>query len=142
MGLASPVVLGPAVCGPRGGTLAQEPTGSGHSEQWPSYPRVLRPRIGPPVSRASSPCTCLSPTALPSAGTGRALGTHSSAQEGKPQLPPPPCRDEPTDMAISPRGPRALLKPWVPCPVLGLWLPAYGSVLMSTRDCTPAFSSF
>lgn len=54
MGLASPVVLGPAVCGqvppclePGDGALAQEPSGFGHSEQRPSYAGVLCLTQGP-----------------------------------------------------------------------------------------------
>lgn len=47
----------------------------------------------PQLGLHTHPCPCLSPTTLPSAGTGRALGTHISSQEEKPQLPPPPPCD-------------------------------------------------
>lgn len=95
---------GPSLPAAWGAMLPQGPrtaSSFGHFKQWPSCPGpsaspqgIVGSGFGPQISRASPHCPCLGPTAaLPSAGTGRALATHISSQEEKPQPPPPPFHD-------------------------------------------------
>lgn len=103
MGLASSVASRSAVLCLGTGYLPKSlgpPVGFGHCEKWPSAQGALRHHrvrqtqglalelVGPAATHPS-----LSPTTLPSAGTGRALGTHISSQEEKPQPSPPPSCD-------------------------------------------------
>ena len=93
--------------------------------------------VGPPPAPPS-----VNPNPLPSAGTGRALGTHISPQEEKPQPPPPLSHDLPGDMAIFPRGPLLPLKHWVLCPILGALTPRLSDPFSQILGIDPAFSSF
>ena len=93
--------------------------------------------VGPPPAPPS-----LNPNPLPSAGTGRALGTHISPQEEKPQPPPPLSHDLPSDMAVFPRGPLLPLKHWVLHPILGALTPRLSGLSSRILGIDPAFSSF
>lgn len=101
-----------------------------------------RPRVLP-LNRSGLPhCPCLSPIALPSAGTGRALWTHIAHRKRNRShhllLPVTSSVTRPS----SPGGPQAAAQAESPRPHPGVSdSQAHWSSLTNIGDCTPAISS-